>query len=58
MTTFRIIMAILSFFGMQFLAYQMDKNNGKDRVLDTLCVGGIAVCGIILGLCAGLLISQ
>lgn len=51
-------MAILSFIGMQFLAFQIDKNNGKDRILDSLCIGGIAIYGIILGLCAGLLINQ
>ena len=57
MTTFRIIIAILALTGMHLLGYQMDKNKAANTTFNALCVGGIAVCGIILGLCLGLLLG-
>lgn len=57
MTTFRIILAIISLIGMFAIANQMDKREQNNNTFNALCVGGIACCGIILGLCLGLLLA-
>ena len=54
MTIFRIIMAIISLLGMNFIAMQLDKKV-VNTTFNAACIGGIACCGIILGLCLGLL---
>lgn len=57
MIVFKIIFAILSLIGMYYLAYELDKRtielNKKVDSYSALCVGGIACCGIILGLMLG-----
>ena len=50
-------MAIISFIGMFALAGIMDKKERYNTTFNALCVGGIACCGIILGLCLGLLFA-
>lgn len=57
MVTIRIVLAILSFIGMFFLARELDKNETINTSFNALCVGGIATLGIILGLCLGLLLA-
>lgn len=49
MVAFKIIMAILALVAMNFLAFQIDKNENISSY-SALCIGGIAICGIILGL--------
>lgn len=57
MTTFRIILAIISFIGIFAIANQMDKRWPNNDAFNAICVGGIACCSIILGLCLGLLLA-
>lgn len=55
MLIFKIIMATLSFIGMMGLAHEMDKDKALNTTFNAMCVGGIACCGIILGLMLGLI---
>lgn len=57
MTIFRIILAILAFVGIFFLAHQLDKKQPINTYYNAMCIGGIVDCGIILGLCLGLLLG-
>lgn len=57
MIIFQIILAIISFMGMFGLVGIMDKKECCNTTFNTMCIGGIACCGIILGLCLGLLFS-
>ena len=57
MTEFRIIMTILALIGMFFLAMLLDRQEHLNTVYNATVVGGIGACGIICGLCLGLLLG-
>lgn len=57
MLVFKIIMGVMSFLGMIGLARELDKNEAINTPFNALCVGGIACCGILLGLILGLLFA-
>lgn len=56
MIIFQIIMIILSFIGMYYFSRELDKE--ELNTYTALCVGGIAVCGIILGIFSTLILIQ
>ena len=57
MITCRIILAILALVGMFTLIHQLDKKQTIDTGHNAMCIVGIIDCGIILGLCLGLLLG-
>ena len=50
-------MAILSLIGMNYLAYKIDRK-AELNTYTALCVGGIACCGILVGIFATLILIQ
>ena len=57
MLIFPIIMAILSFMGMYHFSREIDKAEELNTYI-ALCVGGIAVCGILVGMFSTLILLQ
>ena len=57
MLAFKIIMIVLTFMGMNYLAYKIDKE-GKISAFTALCIGGITCLAVLLGLMVGLIFTQ
>ena len=56
MIIFEIIMAILSLISMFYLSHEIDKE-GELNTYTALCMGGIACCGILVGMFSTLIIK-